>query len=237
MRGVPAVAANPREGSRLLRFWVRHPRIHFAAGDQAAITTERRIRTVDVLHWHAKAISSTRYGSVPAPVRAAPLRLGQRLCSGSECHNPGRGAGIMTPPRIVTIVPGRDTHDPAFLGLAGADEIANPDQAGGNANAHLDRLLDAQLADRFDERQPGPHRPLGIVLVRVRIAEIDEHPIAHIFSDEAVESCDRQEQIRRVRRRGAPRIDNNQSGAASGSLIVILNPAPASTAAPRPTCV
>jgi hypothetical protein len=51
--------------------------------------------------------------------------------------------------------------------------------------------LDAQLADRFDERQSRPYRALGIILVRMRIAEINEHPVAHIFGDEAVEPGDR----------------------------------------------
>ena len=46
-------------------------------------------------------------------------------------------------------------------------------------------------ADRLDHRQPGAHRPLGIVLMRLRIAEIDQHPVAHVFGDKAVEAADR----------------------------------------------
>ena len=45
-------------------------------------------------------------------------------------------------------------------------------------------------ADRLDHRQPGAHRPLGIVLVRLRIAEIDQHAVAHVFGDKAVEAAD-----------------------------------------------
>jgi hypothetical protein len=48
-----------------------------------------------------------------------------------------------------------------------------------------------QSADRLDHRQPGAHRPLGIVFMRLRIAEIDQHAIAHIFGDKAVEAADR----------------------------------------------
>ena len=33
------------------------------------------------------------------------------------------------------------------------------------------------------ERKPGPDRPLGLVLVRLRPAEIGEHAIAHVFGD------------------------------------------------------
>src|SRR5215472_4607136 len=34
--------------------------------------------------------------------------------------------------------------------------------------------------------EPGPHRPLGVVLMRPRIAEIDQHPVAHEFGDKSV---------------------------------------------------
>ena len=44
---------------------------------------------------------------------------------------------------------------------------------------------------RLDDRQPGAHRPLGIVLMRLRIAEIDQHSIAHVLGDKAVEAADR----------------------------------------------
>ena len=43
-----------------------------------------------------------------------------------------------------------------------------------------------QSTDRFDERQPGAYRPLGIVLMRLWITEIDEHAISHVLGDEAV---------------------------------------------------
>ena len=49
----------------------------------------------------------------------------------------------------------------------------------------------SEAADRLDHRQPGAHRPLGIVLMRLRIAEIDQHPVAHVFGDKAVEAADR----------------------------------------------
>ena len=52
---------------------------------------------------------------------------------------------------------------PRSWGLPGADEIADYDQAGRHADAHLERLLDTQPADSFNKRQPGPHRALGIV--------------------------------------------------------------------------
>ena len=51
--------------------------------------------------------------------------------------------------------------------------------------------MDAQLADRFDEHQSRPDGRLGIVLVRVRVTKVDEHPIAHVLGHEAVEPSDR----------------------------------------------
>ncbi len=45
-------------------------------------------------------------------------------------------------------------------------------------------------ADRLDQLQPGAHRPLGIVLVRLRPAEVGEHAVAHVLGDVAVEAAD-----------------------------------------------
>ena len=40
------------------------------------------------------------------------------------------------------------------------------------------------------DAQPGPDRPLGIVLMRLRVAEIDQHAVAHVLGDKAVEPGD-----------------------------------------------
>ena len=50
--------------------------------------------------------------------------------------------------------------------------------------------MDLVLGDRFDEGQSGPDRALRIVLVGLGVAEIDEHPVAHVFGNEAVEPSD-----------------------------------------------
>ena len=78
----------------------------------------------------------------------------------------------------------------AFLGFPGAYQIADHHHAGANANADLERLNAAQLANRLDERQSGPHRTLSVVLMRLRIAEIDEHAVAHVFRHEPAEAGD-----------------------------------------------
>ena len=41
------------------------------------------------------------------------------------------------------------------------------------------------FGDRLDHRKPSPNRPLGVVLVRLGIAEIRQYPIAHVLGDEA----------------------------------------------------
>ena len=43
-------------------------------------------------------------------------------------------------------------------------------------------------ADRVDDSESSPHRPLGIVLMRLRVTEIDQHPIAHVLGDKATDA-------------------------------------------------
>ena len=45
-----------------------------------------------------------------------------------------------------------------------------------------------QIAHCRDQLQPCAHRPLGVVLVCLRIAEVDEHAVAHVLRHEAAEA-------------------------------------------------
>ena len=67
-------------------------------------------------------------------------------------------------------------------------EIADHDEAGGDADAHLQLVPGARLQrpDDAGDFQSRPDRPLGIVLVGVRKAEIGENAVAHEFGDETV---------------------------------------------------
>jgi hypothetical protein len=47
-----------------------------------------------------------------------------------------------------------------------------------------------QFRRRLDDREPGLDGALGVVFVRLRIAEIGEHAVAHVFGDEAAVACD-----------------------------------------------
>src|SRR5215469_4547036 len=81
----------------------------------------------------------------------------------------------------------RLSHDPAFLRVPRAHDVTDNDQPRRYADAHPE----AQFADGPYQRQPRPDSSLGIVFVRLRITEIDEHPVAHVFGDEAIEPRDR----------------------------------------------
>ena len=81
----------------------------------------------------------------------------------------------------------RLADDAALLRFARADEVADDDQPGRDADAHLqaERGGGLQLRHRLDQRKPGQHRALGVVLVGLGIAEISQHAVAHVFGDEA----------------------------------------------------
>ena len=48
-----------------------------------------------------------------------------------------------------------------------------------------------ERTDSTDQLQPRPHRLLGVVLMGLRIAEIDQHAVAHVFRHEAAEAANR----------------------------------------------
>ena len=68
--------------------------------------------------------------------------------------------------------------------IARADQIADNDEAGGNTDPARQRAGAAlQPANAVDKCQAGPQRLLGIMLLRLRIAEIGEDAVAHILGD------------------------------------------------------
>ena len=52
----------------------------------------------------------------------------------------------------------------------------------------LQRSARLQRTHCCDQFQPGPHRPLDIVLVGLRIAEVDQDTVAHVFGNETAEA-------------------------------------------------
>jgi hypothetical protein len=87
----------------------------------------------------------------------------------------------------------RLAKDTALLRIAGPDQIADHHEPGRNPRADLERPGSARLQPRHraDDVEPGPHRPLGVVLVRMRIAEVDQHAVAHVFRHKPVEAAHR----------------------------------------------
>ena len=83
------------------------------------------------------------------------VRLGQGLQPGGEVR--------------------RLADDRLLLRRAFADQIADDHQPGGDPDARLQLDgFDIEATDSVDDAQPRPDRPLGIVLMRSRVAEIDQ---------------------------------------------------------------
>jgi hypothetical protein len=77
----------------------------------------------------------------------------------------------------------RFAHHRLLLGGARAEQAAHNDQPGRDADADVKRIGYGQSSDCIDKHQPGSNSPLRIILVGVRIAEIDQHTIAHVLGD------------------------------------------------------
>jgi hypothetical protein len=46
--------------------------------------------------------------------------------------------------------------------------------------------FDIEAANSVDAGEASPHRPFGVVLMRLRVAEINQHPIAHVPGDNTI---------------------------------------------------
>src|SRR5262249_29948564 len=79
------------------------------------------------------------------------------------------------------------TNDRLFLRRTLADQIADDYGAARDANScfEFDR---SEATDSFDRAQTGPYRPLGVVLMRLRVAEIHEDAIAHVLGNEPAQA-------------------------------------------------
>jgi hypothetical protein len=86
---------------------------------------------------------------------------------------------------------GRFANDRLFLRRALADQIADHHQPSGDPDPRLQLDgFDFEPTDSVDQPQLRPHRPLGIVLMRSRVAEIDQHAVAHVLGDKPVQASD-----------------------------------------------
>ena len=83
--------------------------------------------------------------------------------------------------------------DRLLPGGPAAEQVADHDQPGRDADADPERGpgRPLEVARRRHEREPGADRPLGVVLVRPRVAEVGQHAVAHVLGDEAALPLDR----------------------------------------------
>ena len=143
-------------------------------GAQGFETAFDRTRPQDLEHWNrlgdpthldcAEIAVLEEIANEPARrlVDQNRVRLGHRLQPGCQVR--------------------RLANDTALLRLARPDQITDDDEPGGDANANCQPARGGiEPADARDQCQARAHRPLGIVLQRSRIAEIDEHAVAHVF--------------------------------------------------------
>ncbi len=81
---------------------------------------------------------------------------------------------------------GRLADDAALLGFALTGEITDYHDPGRNPDPHSQTCAGSgmELADAFDQRQPGTYGPLGIVFVRPGITKISKYTIAHVLGNE-----------------------------------------------------
>jgi hypothetical protein len=78
-----------------------------------------------------------------------------------------------------------------LLRRAFADQIADHHLPGGDPDADPERGgPNLEPTDGVDQTQPGADGALGIVFMSPRVAEINEHAVAHVFGDKAVEPRD-----------------------------------------------
>ena len=75
------------------------------------------------------------------------------------------------------LLPGASAH------LTHHHEPGMDPQAYGQCHTPILLQADIELAQGLDHAQPGPHRPLRVIFVRQRIAEVDEQAIAKILRD------------------------------------------------------
>jgi hypothetical protein len=68
---------------------------------------------------------------------------------------------------------------------------AADDQTGGDPDPHVQRFGLLELRHALDHRQPASYRALGVVLVGLRISEIDQNSVAHVTRDKAAKPFDR----------------------------------------------
>ena len=82
----------------------------------------------------------------------------------------------------------RLANDGLLLRSARSDQVADDHQTRCDADTRLQGRVGLQSTYSSDQLQPCAHGPLCVVLVGLRIAEVDQDPVAHVLRDEAAEA-------------------------------------------------
>ena len=79
-----------------------------------------------------------------------------------------------------------------FLGGALTEQITDDDEAGGDADAHLQRgrLARIELGHGFHQGEAGAHRLFCVLLMRLRVTEIGQHAVTEILGNKAAAAGD-----------------------------------------------
>ena len=107
-------------------------------------------------------------------------------------HRPGLGERLQAGGQVRCLAGDRLLPRRALAG-----DTANHDQPGADPDARRQGLMGRgrQVTDGLDGREPGPHRPLGLVLMCARPPEVGEHAVPHELGKMPLEprhlGCDR----------------------------------------------
>jgi hypothetical protein len=109
-------------------------------------------------------------GLKPSRYRTSPEALARRVLRGD---------------RIQTTLPVVNAYNAVSVRQPGMDP-----QAHRQVHTPLLRQANIELAQGLDDPQSSPHRPLGVILMREGIAEVDEQAIAEILGDTPLKAAD-----------------------------------------------
>jgi len=171
---------------RLLPAFDQQPQLLVAAdqrGERARVHVEATAHAGDLQH----SVGADRRGDAlerrGAEIVQQEHARDEPLRGAADRHRARRGHGFEARGDVRGVAEGED------LALRAAAQRADHHRAGVDADAggQMDPVLGlehiVQGAERAQDLEPGAHRALGVVLVRLRIAEVHQQPVAQVLRD------------------------------------------------------
>ena len=136
-----------------------------------------------------------RFGDAFERMRAEPLAgkdvADEIVRSGADQNGVGTGEALQTGGEVGRVADDRLLARGAFADrLADHHEPARDTDAHGEAGPVAAGYPGVERRHRFEDREASANRALGVLLLRVRVAEINEDAIAHELGDVAIETPD-----------------------------------------------